>query len=541
MSGTMGQQPRTWRPVIMGRRGAVAANHPLATRAGYDVLRAGGNAMDAAVAVAATLGVVEPYMSGMGGDAFYLVYEAQARRASVINASGPAARQASAERFAAGIPQTGVLSVSTPCAVDGWLTLQSRFGTRSLAELMEPAIVHARDGFGATRHFCDFVAEAAESLARAPGCREVFLPGGELPHVGSLVRNPDLARTLEAVASGGREGFYAGDTAREIERFMRAEGGLIDADDLAACHVDIQEPIETSYRGLTILEAPPNSMGFTLLQELNIVEQFDLAAMGYGSADLVHTLVEAKKLAFFDRERYAGDPRFTQVPLDRLLDKGYARALAGRIDSRRAAPGAVAASVAGDTTYFAVMDAEGNAVSGIQSLGNLFGSCVMAGSTGVLLNNRMHTWHLEPGHPNRLEPGKRVRHTMNPPMALQNGEVRALFGTPGGDTQVQVNLQVLTALVDLGLDPQQAVEMPRWESFQPGSFASWPHTGSDELTAEDRFLPEVIDELRARGHNIRPLGALEGPCSAEVIVRDLSTGLLMAASDPRRDGYAMAF
>lgn len=533
--------PRTWRPVIMGWGGAVAANHPLATLAGYDVLRAGGNAMDAAVAVASTLGVVEPYMSGMGGDAFYLVYEAAEGRAAVINASGPASRQVTAERFAGGIPQAGILSASVPCAVDGWLTLQSRFGTRPLAELMAPAIAHARDGFGATRHCCEFIAETAQKLARDPGCARVFLPSGELPHMGSVICNPDLARTLEAVAHGGRDAFYGGETAREIARFMRAQGGPIDEADLATCRMEIQEPVATLYRGLTILEAPPNSMGFTLLEQLNIVEQFDLAAMGYGSADLIHTLVEAKKLAFFDRERYAGDPRFTDVPLDRLLDKDYARGLAARIDPRHAAPGAVVPSLTGDTTYFAVVDGQGNAVSGIQSLGNLFGSGVMAGATGVLLNNRMHTWHLEPGHPNRLEPGKRVRHTMNPPMALQNGAVRALFGTPGGDTQVQVNLQTLTGLVDVGLDPQQAVEMPRWESFQPGTFASWPHTGADELTAEDRFAPEVIADLRERGHNVRVLGALEGPCSAEVIVRDPETGLLMAGSDPRRDGYAMAF
>jgi len=525
----------------MGRHAAVASNQPLATLAGYDVLRAGGNAMDAAVAVVSTLAVVEPYMSGLGGDAFYLVYEAAARRATVINASGPAPSGATAERFAGGIPQSGILSVSTPCALNGWLALQSRFGSLPLAELLGQAIAHARDGFGATRHFCGFVAEDAERLRRDPGCRRAYFDDGDLPHVGSIIRNAELARTLEGIANGGREAFYGGAVAGEIDRFMREEGGLIDAADLAACREELQEPIATSYRGLTVLEAPPNSMGFTLLEELNIAEQFDLASMGYGSADLVHTLVEIKKLAFLDRERFAGDPRFGHIPLDVLLDKTYAGRLAREIDPRRAGSRAVAAAVAGDTTYFCVVDGSGNAVSGIQSLGNLFGSGVMAGSTGVLLNNRMHTWHLEPGHPNRLEPGKRVRHTMNPPMALREGEVYALFGTPGGDTQVQVNLQVLTGLVDLGLDPQQVVEMPRWESFQLGTFASWPHTGSDELTIEDRFGADVVAELRSRGHSVRVPGALDGPCSAEVIVRDAATGLVMAGSDPRRDGYAMAY
>ncbi|MGI8550908.1 MAG: gamma-glutamyltransferase [Dehalococcoidia bacterium] len=535
------QTPRTWRPVIMGRGGAVASNHPLATLAGYEALRAGGNAADAAVAVAATLGVVEPYMSGMGGDGFYLVYEAAKRKATLVNASGPAPQGATAARFASGIPQYGILSASVPCAVDGWLTLQSRFGSRSLPELLAPAIERAREGFGATRHFCDFAGQQQTLLSRDPGCSRTYLRDGRVPPIGTLIRNPELARTLEAVAVGRRDAFYGGETAREFARFNREAGGLTGETDLAGCRVEIQEPISTTYRGYTVLNAPPNSMGFTLLQELNIVENVDLAGMGFCSAALIHTLVEAKKLAFFDRERYAGDPRFTQVPLDRLLDKGYARQLAGRIDPRRASTGAPVPVEAGDTTYFAVIDGQGNAVSGIQSLGNLFGSGVMAGSTGVLLNNRMHTWHLEPGHPNQLQPGKRVRHTMNTPMALQDGEVRALCGTPGGDTQVQVNLQTFTGMLDLGLDPQQAVEMPRWENFQDGTHTSWPHTHVDELTVEDRLPPEVIEDLRARGHAVQVLGALEGPCSAEIILRDPATGLLMAGSDPRRDGYAMAF
>ena len=534
------ESPRTWRPVIMGRGGAVASNHPLATLAGFEVLRAGGNAADAAVAVASTLGVVEPYMSGMGGDGFYLFYDAAARRGTVVNASGPSPLAATAERYAAGIPQDGILSASVPCAVDGWHILRERFGTRPPAELLAAAIGYARDGFGATRHFCDFVTQQAVLLRRDPGCAAIYLPDGELPRLGAIIRNPNLARTFEALASGGRDAFYGGDTARNVARFSREQGGLITEQDLAACRAELQDPIATTYRGLTVLEAPANSMGFTLLQELNIVEHVELARMGVCSADLIHTLVEAKKLAFLDRERYASDPRFSQVPLDRLLDKAYARELAARIDPRRAAPGALVPSVAGDTTYFAVVDGHGNAVSGIQSLGNLFGAGVMDPATGILLNDRMHTWHLEPGHPNRLEPGKRVRHTMNPPLALENGEVRALFGTPGGDAQVQINLQTFTAMVDLGLDPQQAVEMPRWESFQDGTHTSWPHSHTDELTIEDRVPPAVIEDLRARGHNVRLLGPLSGPCSAEIILRDPGTGLLLAGSDPRRDGYAMA-
>jgi gamma-glutamyltranspeptidase/glutathione hydrolase len=283
-------------------------------------------------------------------------------------------------------------------------------------------------------------------------------------------------------------------------------------------------------------------MGWVLLQELGIVEHFDLAAMGPLSADLVHTLVEAKKLAFADRELWSGDPRFAGAPLDELLSPEHLARRAGEIDPKRAATAGIAAATApGDTTYFCVVDGDGNAVSGIQSLNSAFGSGVTAGDTGILLNNRMTPWHLEPGHPNRLAPGKRVRHTMNPPMVFKDGELWAVFGTPGGDNQVQVNLQVLTAMVDLGYDPQQAAEMPRWSSTQPGQEANWPHDCPDALNLEGRFLDEVHADLAGRGHPVVRLGDLDGPCSVEIIRRDAASGMLLAGSDPRRDGWALAY
>ncbi|MFN8556970.1 MAG: gamma-glutamyltransferase [Dehalococcoidia bacterium] len=276
-----------------------------------------------------------------------------------------------------------------------------------------------------------------------------------------------------------------------------------------------------------------------MLQELNIAEQFDLAGLGFLSTDALHTLVEAKKLAFIDRERWGGDPRRVQPPFEEILSKDHARALAARIDPRGAAPASPQPATAGDTTYFAVVDAAGNAVSAIQSLGGLFGSCVMDPATGILLNNRMTWWHLDPAHPNALAPGRRVRHTMNTPMAVQDGAVRYVWGTPGGDAQVQVNLQTFTAMVDYGLDPQQAAEAARWDSFQPGTGSVYPHADVDELVMEERFGPAVIDGLRARGHAVRVVGPLDGPCSAEIIARD-ATGLLLCGSDPRRDGWAAA-
>jgi gamma-glutamyltranspeptidase/glutathione hydrolase len=534
--------PRSYRPLIIGRRGAVASNHPLATQAALLALQAGGNAVDAAVAVSATLSVVEPFMSGLGGDGFYHVYVRRTGEALVFNGTGPAPRRATSDRYAAGIPLAGPLAVSVPGSVGAWGAMHARFGRRPWASLLDAAIHYARDGFGATRACRHFAGEQVAPLLADPRSARVFLQDGRPPVVGAPIVQTDLARSLERLAAAGAEDFYRGDLGRALAAGCQAAGSLVTAGDLAAFQPETQPPIEVAYRGYTVREAPPNSMGWVLLEELGIVEHFDLAAMGPLSADLVHTLVEAKKLAFADRERWSGDPRFVEAPLAELLSPRYLARRAAEIDPKRAAPGAMAAATApGDTTYFCVVDREGNAVSGIQSLNSAFGSGVTAGDTGILLNNRMSPWHLEPGHPNRLAPGKRVRHTMNPPMVFKDGELWAVFGTPGGDNQVQVNLQILTAMVDLGHDPQQAAEMPRWSSSQPGQEANWPHDCPDALSLEARFPDEARVELAARGHPVVVLGELDGPCSVEIIRRDAATGMLTAGSDPRRDGWALAY
>ncbi len=534
---------RSYRPLIMGQRGAVASNHPLATQAGLLSLQAGGNAVDAAVAVASTLGVVEPMMSGLGGDGFYHVFLAGSGEAVIVNGTGPAPRAATPERYAEGIPLKGPLSFQTPGAVGAWGAMHHRFGRRPWASLFEAAIHYARDGFGATRAFRHFAGEQQTSLAADRRSARTFLRGGAPPPVGEPILQPALARTLEALAAAGAGDFYRGGIAKALAAGCEEVGALVTAEDLAEFSPELQAPIEVSYRGHTVREAPPNSMGWVLLEELNIAECFDLAAMGPLTADTIHVLVEAKKLAFADRERYASDPRRFTAPLDEVLSKAHAAQLAAAIDLRRAAPplptlGPLAGT---DTTYFGVVDGEGNAVSGIQSLNSAFGSGVIAGGTGILLNNRMAPWHFEPGHPNRLQPGKRVRHTMNPPMIFKDGDLWGVFGTPGGDNQVQINLQVLTALIDFGFDPQQAAEAPRWSSSQPGQEANYPHACPDALSLEARFAPEVRRELAARGHRVVVLGELEGPCSIEIIRRHPATGLLMAGSDPRRDGWALAY
>jgi len=532
---------RSYRPVIIGARGAVAANHPLAAQAGLLALRAGGNAVDAAVATAMTLGVVEPMMSGLGGDGFYHVFDQATGRAVVFNATGPAPAAATPERYAGGIPRIGPLAVSVPGTVAGLGAMHRKYGRLPWRDLFAEAIAYAREGFGATRAYSHFAEEYRATLMADPRSAAILLAGGKPPPLGAAILQPDLARTLEEIASDGAETFYRGRLARRLAAVLEAAGTLISARDLETFEAERQEPIGIEYRGFTVLEAPPNSTGFVLLEELKILEHFDLTGMGLLSADAIHVMVEAKKLAFADRERWGADPRSIEAPLTQLLSDDHAAQLAGQIDLQRAAPTRPMAFAAGDTTYFCTADGEGNAVSGVQSVNSGFGSGVMAGDTGILLNNRMSYWHLEPGHPNRLQPGRRVRHTMNPPLVLKDGALWCVFGTPGADNQVQINLQVLTAMVDFGLDPQQAAEMPRWTSNVPGQYANWPHDGEDALIIERRVPEAVRSELARRGHPVKTVGDLDGPCSVEIIRREAATGMLLAGSDPRRDGWALAW
>jgi len=520
---------RAYRPLIMGRRGAVAANHPLAAQAGLRALRAGGSAADAAVATALALGVVEPAMSGLGGDGFYHSFDGAAGRSEVINATGPAPAGATLDEYRGGIPLTGPRAISVPGMLAGLGMLHRRAGRLAWAECAREAIALAEDGFAATHAHRAPAEEARDVLAADP------------PRLGAFVLNRDLARTLEEVAADGADTFYRGALATRLAAALADVGSLVAAADLEAFEPELQEPIAVDYRGFTVLEAPPNSVGFVLLEELKIAERFDLAGMGLLSADALHVLVEAKKLAFADRERWGADPRTLEAPLEQLLSDDYAAAQAARIDMGRATPALPTLTPTGQTTYFAVIDGAGNAVSGIQSINGAFGSGVVVGDTGILMNNRMAYWHLEPGHPNQLRPGRRVRHTMNPPIVLRDGELWGVFGTPGADVQVQVNLQVLTAMVDFGLDPQQAAELPRWSSSAPGQYADYPHEIEAALEIEARVPRGVRDELARRGHPVRTIDDLGGPCNVEIIRRDPASGLLACGSDPRNDGWAAAW
>ena len=537
--------PRSHRPLIMGRRGAVATNHPLATQAGLDVLRAGGNAVDASVAICFTLGVVEPMMSGLGGDGFYHVAMNGSRDGLVYNGTGAAPEAATVERYRkeGGIPVSGPLSTSIPGTVAGIAMMHKAHGRLPWSKLLDTAIDYARNGFAATHGYSHFADENRKILSADPRSRRIFLDAktGGGPEVGTMIVQEDLARTLEEISSDGAEGFYRGRLAKRLAAACQAQGVLLTETDLASCEAERTAPISIKYRGYEVRQTPPNSTGFVMLQELKIAERFDLKSLKPGSADLLHILIEARKIAFLDRERFGADPRHALIPLERLLSDAYADECAGRINVEKASvPEPFSAAAGGDTTYYCVVDGEGNAVSAIQSINSAFGSGVIAGDTGILLNNRMAYWHLDDGHANQLKPGKRVRHTMNAPMVMKDDAPWCVFGTPGADNQVQVNFQVLVAMIEHGYDPQQALEMPRWTCMQPGQAANYPHTGEDAVTLEGRFSRETVEELRLMGHKVKVVGDLEGPCSVEAI-RILPNGVRMAGSDPRRDGWALAY
>ncbi|MET0643842.1 MAG: gamma-glutamyltransferase [Candidatus Binatia bacterium] len=555
------------RPVVMGRNGMVCAGHPLASQAGIAMLQKGGNAVDAAIATAAALNVVEPLMSGIGGDGYLMIYWKNDDRLSVVNATGAAPGAATREHFLPqGIPMKGILSVSVPALVDGWLSAHERYGRLSLAEVFAPAMDLATNGFP-TSHVLAKAIAADPLICEFPTSKAVFGHDGRPLQPGEILYQRDLGRTFQDIVDGGKNAFYRGKIAHSLVRFSQEQGGLLTEADFAQCRSRWEAPICTSYRGYTVYEAPPNSSGHVLLQELSLVEHFDLKALGCNTAESIHRMVEAKKLAFIDREAFLADPDFIDVPTDGLISKEYAKERLKLIDPDRAAisvqPGdpwqhqkgrrkasmpsrlSTTSESKGDTTCFAVVDRWGNAVCQLQSLQSPFGSSLIAGNTGILLNNRMTYWHLEADHPDCLQPGKRVRHTMNPVMVFkeENGKRRLILvcGTPGADTQVQTNLQVITHVLDFGMTVVEAVEAPRWRHTQNPTESTLPHTCNDELILEGRFPEETRRGLARRGHGLNMIGDWEATGSEMMIQIDPETGALFGAADPRRDGYAIGW
>lgn len=538
---------RTGRSTVIARRGMIATGHPLATAAGLEVLADRGNAVDAAVAAAAVLGVAQPMMSGLGGDTFMLVYHRPEGRVWGLNGSGPAPAGAGREYFVeqgrTTMPLRGMLAVSVPGAVRAMEESLARWGSGrfSLRRLLEPAIRYAEEGVPVAGKVAGWLREAAPEIAQYPSTSSVFMPRGRPLEEGEILVQRDLGASLRMVAAGGSAAFYEGPIAAAIGAYSHAHGGLLSSGDFTGYSVDVHEPLSTTFRDLTVYATAPPSQGILLLEMLNILEGFEPAR--WDSPDAIHRAVEAKKIAYADRLAYLGDPLLLRNPVGALLDKAYSARRREEIGANQAAQaraGGLPAEEQGDTTYFCVADCEGNLVSFITSLSAAFGCCEIVEGTGILLNNRAgRGFTLEAGHPNCIAPGKRTMHTLTPYMAFRGGMPWLVWGTPGGDAQPQWNLQILFNLVESGTNLQQAVEAPRWHSF-PGTD---PATlGSQfELRVEEGLPPETLTELERRGHRVITAASPEGGGGAQAILVDHERGAYLGASDPRVDGCAMGF
>ena len=535
---------RTGRPATLATRGMVTSPHALASAAGVDVLRAGGSAVDAAIATSAVLGVVYPHMTSIGGDAFWLIHDSKTGAVRYINGGGKAARSGTIEQFAnrglSEIPFRGILpaTLTVPGALASWAEAHHAYGRLPLARSLESAIDYAEQGFAATERLAGWIALTESDLNAHAAA--VFAPGGVPARAGSKVVNRNLGRTLRAFAGGGWSGFYEGEVASELARFAAENGGFFTADDFKAQKAYWADPISTTYRGVEIFNTPPPTQGFTVLEMLNILEPLDLAKREFQGADHLHLLVQAKQLAYFDRDGLLADPKFSTMPMDHLLSKAYAAERAKLIDMKRALPWDKVpshGSLKGDTVYVAAVDKDGNAVSLIQSLYGVFGSGVMAGETGVMLQNRSAYFTLDPKHPNRLEPGKIPLHTLIASMGKRDGKLWSVLGCMGADGQPQIQLQAYVAMIDFGLGIQEALEMPR---FLSGRFALGEQR--DTLHIEARVPKATVDELGRRGHTLDRWGdwnELAG--HAHGITIDSDTGVLSGGSDPRSDGAAVGY
>jgi len=526
----------THRPLLMGTQWMITADHPLAAQAGAAVLESGGNAVDAAIAANLVMTTVRPHMCGIGGDLFMLIHMAATGTCDALNASGRAPGRATLEAYREqgyqSVPETGIHTCTVPGAIAGWQAALEKRGTLGLDTLLAKAIPYARDGFPVYQELVSLIQEERTSLLAAGAAGETFLPGGQVPRVGQLLVQPRLAQSYQALMENGPDAFYKGPLGEALVAHSDTLGGFFSMDDLARHTVTWETPITTDYRGYTIATQPPCSQGIALLMQANMLAHRDLTALAVDSPELVHLMVEAKKLAFADRDAYVCDPAAHPVPVVEMLSRSQAGERVNQIDPDRAADGYAARDFTrggDDTIYLTVVDADGNAVVLIQSLYEAFGSCVMVPSTGMVLHNRGRGFTLDASHPNVLAPHKRPYHTLHPAMILKDNRPAILLGTPGADGQTQTNIQLVVDLIDFGADAQQANEAPRWRSDPDGS-----------LMVENRFPEKTIAGLKARGHDVQVLEAYaEIMGSSQVIMIDPESGVLKAGADPRRQAYAI--
>jgi gamma-glutamyltranspeptidase/glutathione hydrolase len=531
------------RSEVIAVNGMVATSQPLATQVGLDILKKGGNAIDAAIAANAMLGLVEPTGNGIGGDLFAIVWDAKTKGLYGLNASGRSPKSLTFEHLKSlgldKIPSYGPLPVSTPGAVDGWFELHERFGSLGMTDILEPTITYAKEGFPVTEVIAHYIEVYTHRLGKYPGFKETYMPNGKAPAKGDIFKNPHLAVTLEKIATGGRDAFYKGDIARTIDAYMKEQGGFLSYEDLATHTSEWIRPVSSNYRGYDVWELPPNSQGISALQILNVLETYDIADMTLDSPEYIHAFVEAKKLAFEDRAKYFTDPNFSETPVGRLISKEYARERKKLINPKKAAKRYDAGPYHGDTIYLTTADKEGNMVSLIQSNFRGMGSGMTPTGLGFILQDRGELFALEEGHANVYAPGKRPFHTIIPAFVTKDGEPWMSFGVMGGGTQPQMHAQILVNMIDFGMNLQEAGDAPR--ILHSGSSQPTGEIMLDGgyISLEQGFSHQTRRKLQEFGHQLREVvGAFGG---YQAIKRDPDTKVYYGASESRKDGHAAGY
>ncbi|WP_372948939.1 gamma-glutamyltransferase [Mariniphaga sp.] len=532
------------RSEVIAQNGMACTSQPLATQVALDILKSGGNAIDAAIAANAALGLMEPTGNGIGGDLFAIVWDAKTQKLFGLNASGRSPYELTLDYFKENgyekIPSHGALSVSVPGCVDGWFELHSKFGKLSMADILEPAINYARNGFPVSELIAHYWQSNSRILQKYPGFEEIFMPGGKTPAKGEIFKNPFLANTLEEIANKGRDVFYKGEMAQKMVNYLREQGGFFTLKDFEDHTSEWVEPVSTNYRGYDVWELPPNGQGIAALQMLNILENFDIGSMGFGSPEYMHLFIEAKKLAFEDRAKFYSDPDFNELPTEHLVSKSYGKERAKLIDPNRAGRNYPAGEPDTDNTiYLTTADSEGNMVSLIQSNFRGMGSGMTPGKLGFVLQDRGELFSLEEGHMNVYEPHKRPFHTIIPAFITKEGKPWISFGVMGGDMQPQGHVQIVCNIVDFGMNLQEAGDAPRIEHSGSSQPTGEKMTDGGLVSIETGFSYQTIRSLMEKGHKI---SYANGPYGGyQAIMWDEKNNVFYGASESRKDGQAAGF
>ncbi|GET34750.1 gamma-glutamyltranspeptidase [Prolixibacter bellariivorans] len=529
---------------VMARHGMVCTSQPLATQIGIDILKKGGSAVDAAIAANAALGLMEPTGSGMGGDLFAIVWDAKTKKLYGLNASGRSPKALTLaifkEKGLKKIPPFGPLPVTVPGCVDGWFSLHERFGKLPMKDILEPTIQYAEEGFPVTEIIGYYFGRSVEYFSKKfPNVTETYMSDGEPPYKGKVFRNPMLASTYREIAQGGRDAFYKGRIAHVIADFIQEQGGYLSYEDLAAHHSQWVEPVSVNYRGYDVWELPPNGQGIAALQMLQVLKGYDIASMGFGSADHIHYFTEAKKLAFEDRAKYYADMDFANVPVKTLISEKYAAERRKLIRPDRAGKYSAGEISQGETVYLTAADDEGNMVSLIQSNYRGMGSGMVPPGLGFMLQDRGQLFNLEEGHANTYEPGKRPFHTIIPAFVTKDGKPYMSFGVMGGDFQPQGHVQILMNIIDFGMGLQEAGDAPRISHDGSTSPTGTPADGTGQISLESGFGYEAIRTLMQRGHRVGFENGIYGGYQA--IMYDAKNDVYYGASESRKDGEAIGY